>query len=70
MYIYPLSRRQYVYVMLMARTSNEITKIIMRDVNSRCNAKGYMRKGKGRPDITEVMFYVYRIFAIFSPGVG
>ncbi len=49
MYIYPLSHRQYVYVMLMARTSNEITTIIMRDLYSRCNAKGYMRKGKGRP---------------------
>ena len=24
---------------------------------SRCNARKYVRKGKGRPDITEVMFY-------------
>jgi hypothetical protein len=48
MYIYPLSRRQYVYGMLIARTSNEITKIIMREDNSRCNAKGYTVCGKGR----------------------
>ncbi len=34
----------------MARTSNGITKLIMRVVYSRCNAKGYMRKGKGRPE--------------------
>jgi hypothetical protein len=57
MYIYPLSRRQYVYGMLIARTSNEFTKINEQEENSRCNARGYMRKGKGRPDITEVMFY-------------
>jgi hypothetical protein len=37
--------------MIMAGTSNEITKLIMRDVYSRCNDSGYMRKGKGRPDI-------------------
>ena len=42
--------------MLIARTSNEFTKINKQE-NSRCNARGYMRKGKGRPDITEVMYY-------------
>jgi hypothetical protein len=57
MYIYPLSRKQYVYGMLIARTSNEFTKINMREENSRCNARRYMRKGKGGPDITKVMFY-------------
>ncbi len=57
MYIYPLSRKQYVYGMLIARTSNEFTKINKQEENSRCNARGYMRKGKGRPDITEVMYY-------------
>ncbi len=41
----------------MAGTSDGITKLIMRDVYSRCNARRYMRKGKCRPDITEVMFY-------------
>ncbi len=46
MYIYPLSHRQYVYVMLMARTSNEITKIIIRD----CILDAMLRDvcGKGR----------------------
>ena len=46
MFIYPLSRKQYVYGMMIARTSNEISQINKQDEISRCNARAICGKGR------------------------